>query len=322
MEADHSADASPVAEVPEVLPCNDGEDACAAPEGTTPAVTSPAVGDPTADPADAAAYGEVEPATACPGLDGTAPFDPLTKKPVCPPYQRPAVFFSPHPDDESLSMGGAIAEHVAVGRAVFVELLTHGDKSGTITALGNGKSCDWHEGTHQYALTVEAFGAARVQEFLAATARLGVKGIVVSDFGDQDLTQSEVESRISWWLRNGGEGLSLKGTAGGLDDQSKAGVPAHADHTALAEALRRSGHNDLRLYLSYYPQSGLGTFDATIDLTAKGFCDEKRAALAEYGRWAPAAGRYAIGKHSIGTLLTAVSEGCKEYVQRVVTPAP
>ncbi|OGQ92765.1 MAG: hypothetical protein A2284_12420 [Deltaproteobacteria bacterium RIFOXYA12_FULL_61_11] len=310
--------------ITEVLPCNDGEDACAEPpqEDTTTSVpTTAPQNPPLANPADAEAYGETEQTADCPGLDGPVPFAPLTKKPVCPPYQRPAVFFSPHPDDESLSMGGAIAEHVAAGRAVFVELLTHGDKSGILTVLGNGKSCDWHEGTHQYALSVEAFGMARVQEFLAATARLGVTGVVISDFGDQNLTPSEVESRISWWLRNGGEGLSLKGTAGGMDDQSKTGVPAHVDHTALAEALRRSGHNDLRLYLSYYAQSGLGTFDATIDLTAKGFCDEKRAALAEYGRWAPAAGRYAIGKHSMGTLLTAVSEACKEYIQKVATPA-
>lgn len=42
----------------------------------------------------------------------------------------PAVFLSPHQDDESLTMGAAIREHVLAGRQVFVVLLTDGAGTG------------------------------------------------------------------------------------------------------------------------------------------------------------------------------------------------
>ena len=42
----------------------------------------------------------------------------------------PAIFLSPHQDDESLTMGAAIREHVLAGRTVFVVLLTDGSASG------------------------------------------------------------------------------------------------------------------------------------------------------------------------------------------------
>lgn len=42
----------------------------------------------------------------------------------------PVVFLSPHQDDESLTMGAAIREHVLAGRTVYVVLLTDGSSSG------------------------------------------------------------------------------------------------------------------------------------------------------------------------------------------------
>lgn len=41
----------------------------------------------------------------------------------------PAIFYSPHQDDEAIAMGGAIYEHVSVGRPVYLVLLTNGHPS-------------------------------------------------------------------------------------------------------------------------------------------------------------------------------------------------
>lgn len=46
----------------------------------------------------------------------------------------PAVFVSPHQDDELLSMGAAIMEHVALGRDVRVLLIGRGNKSAVRTS--------------------------------------------------------------------------------------------------------------------------------------------------------------------------------------------
>src|SRR5437870_5729498 len=62
-------------------------------------------------------------------VEADFPFDVATGAPVCPPYTRPAVFFSPHQDDESLGMSGSIAAEVAAGRQVFLELMTGGQES-------------------------------------------------------------------------------------------------------------------------------------------------------------------------------------------------
>lgn len=41
----------------------------------------------------------------------------------------PAIFYTPHQDDESLGMAGAIVEHIEAGRPVFLVLLTDGKPS-------------------------------------------------------------------------------------------------------------------------------------------------------------------------------------------------
>jgi LmbE family N-acetylglucosaminyl deacetylase len=236
-------------------------------------------------------------------LDGTTP--------ICPPYNRPAVFFAPHPDDETIGMAGSIRHHIEVGRDVFVELMTHGESSGVRSTLDDQGTCDWHSGSHSYYLTSEQFGDARLREFLDALAQLGVRGVFVSDFGDGDVTVPEVSTRIQFWLMNGGTGLSLKGTAGPQDPTAPGGGP-QPDHAAVWSALIGSGFSDVRGYLVYHYRTGAGSPTSTEDISA--FCDAKRSALSAYQVWAPEAGYYAIGRHSVSELFDAASADCHEFV--------
>lgn len=252
------------------------------------------------------------PWAACSGAQTGFPFDPSTQATICPPYTWPAVFFAPHADDESISMAGAIAEHVAAGRQVFVELMTRGEASGVISTLNNGGICAWHSGSHVYPLTPLTFGDARVKEFLQATASLGVRGVFLSDFGDGNLTASEVKQRIAFWQahQDPAKATSYKGSVG--TTQSGAGGANHPDHIAVWTALTTSGLSDVRGYAAdfYTPSSGKALVAKTLTST----CAAKAVALGAYKTWSPAAGRYAVGYHSVKAMIDTAVSSCQEYV--------
>lgn len=240
--------------------------------------------------------------SACSGAQTGFPFHPATQQLVCPPYAWPAVFFSPHPDDEAIFMAGAIKEHLDAGRQVFVELMTHGEASSARTTIGNGGTCSWHSGTHAYSLAATVFGDARVAEFRDATSRLGVNGVFVSDFGDKDVSTAEVTSRIGFWLKHQDpvKGVSLKGTR-----STTSSSYTHPDHVAVWSALLASGLGDIRGY------APAGDAPPAVVLTLSAAqCAAKNAAWGAYQRWDPTPGRYAIGRHSMGY----ATLDCQEYL--------
>lgn len=251
-------------------------------------------------------------ANVCQGEDVGYPVDIVSDDYICPPYSTPAVFFAPHPDDETIGYAATIFDHVAAGRSVFVELMTHGRATGVRTTLGDGGSDPWHPGAHTYTLTPDQIGDARIAEFKQAMASLGVTGIKISDFGDGNLTAAEVGQRVSWWIAHDPGGLSLKGTAGAQDPRI-AGGTAHPDHQAVWDALVGSGFGDLRGWLVYHYDSGAGAFSRQNSFTGQPACAAKRTALGSYGLWDPPNNRYAIGYHSVPGLIDRASQSCIEY---------
>lgn len=249
---------------------------------------------------------------ACAGENTGFPYKPNTNTPVCPPYHRPAVFFSPHADDESIGMAGALQQHVEAGRQVFVELMSHGTATSILknNVLGNGKTCPWHPGKHEYTLTPEQFGKARVAEFTAAVASLGVTGIYVSDFPDSAVKASDVKTRIDWWIATKSSEMALKGVAGRNDPGS--GGFYHNDHVAMWDALISSGFKDIRGYLIYHYTSNAGTGFVTASVTS--YLPGKKKALDAYKKWDPASGRYGIGYHSVPDLIDKAATTSYEYV--------
>ena len=49
----------------------------------------------------------------------------------------PAIYYSPHQDDETIGMGASIAEQVRLGRPVYVVLLSRGDNENMLNYLGS-----------------------------------------------------------------------------------------------------------------------------------------------------------------------------------------
>ncbi|MFA4923649.1 MAG: PIG-L family deacetylase [Ignavibacteriaceae bacterium] len=86
----------------------------------------------------------------------------------------PAIFYSPHQDDETLGMGASIAEHVRAGRAVYVVLLSNGANSGMLTYIQQNYNPN---------ATMQDVINARNNEFIAACIALGVHRVYITHVG-------------------------------------------------------------------------------------------------------------------------------------------
>ena len=263
-----------------------------------------------------ASDGKPDTAEFCLADDEDLPFDPRTSLPVYGRYVRPIVFFTPHPDDESIGMAGAIREAVGQGRSVFVEVMTHGEKSRARGTLNDHGTDSWHPGAHDYDLTEDAFGDARVREVMDAAVRLGVTGVRVHSFKNGELTAIDVSEQIQYWtgrqVSDPGEvGLSLRGTAGFQDPRDDDNKP-HPDHAAVWDALAASGVDDVEGYCIYAYTSAHGMPEETRDISP--WCADKKQALAAYGVWDPDNLRFAVGFHSVHKLIEKAGSDCQELV--------
>lgn len=93
------------------------------------------------------------------------------------------VFYVPHQDDEALTMGVGILNHIRLGYDVHVVLLTNGAASGVRTRLG---------------MTKEDFVTARDTEFLHSLRLMGVKpeNTEFLNYEDGKLTAANVEAVV------------------------------------------------------------------------------------------------------------------------------
>lgn len=165
----------------------------------------------------------------------------------------PVVFFTPHQDDEVLSMGAAIRQHVLAGRQVWVVLLTDGGASAACPV--------------KYATRAECV-AERDKEFTAGVYNMGATPTIRSDRMPDGLLSADYVKRVVEEYYNYGTGYknaSFK-TMSESDD--------HPDHAAAGQGLRAAvGPTDKRFYIkesqwsthagSFTPQYNLNT---TLDL--------------------------------------------------------
>lgn len=84
------------------------------------------------------------------------------------------LYFSPHQDDELLTMGADICNSCLQNKEVHVILCTDGSKSPARQRLNNGESCSLHKEIHNYNLSEQEFINARDLEFISSCKALGV----------------------------------------------------------------------------------------------------------------------------------------------------
>lgn len=248
----------------------------------------------------------------------SAPTDPVPATPT----GRPIVFYSPHQDDETIFMGQIIAHHVLAGREVHVVLCSNGNSSNARDEI-NGDLMDngwwnaWHYPAREgYAtLGLTDFGLARTREFRNALAQLGVKPenihlgraddpLATSDLLPGNVSATWATSVFQSWADHF---VSLGYEAVG--HYTMYWADPQADHAALGTALvaLHSSQPDLFSDTRWMVKpeqataAGATTYSVPSPYTAQAKSMSRLAGRA-YSAWAPGAGAYAIGYHSVGTV--------------------
>lgn len=210
------------------------------------------------------------------------------------------VFYSPHADDESLGMAGAIVEAKRSGAIVELVLLT--------------QSLAQQRLARRMKLSLAAASQRRRRELIMATRFLGVDLVRFAELpepmndAESIAYQHGVLDRMELDLeRPKVSSVHLHTVAGVLDPHHSNGI-THRSHVGAANAgaiLRKQGH-DVRFHCVYiysHPQRQrpeLATITHRLDA---GIMTAKRHALSVHG----------YGRRSVTALFDAASHDCHEY---------
>lgn len=217
------------------------------------------------------------------------------------------IMFSPHQDDELLTLGVYALRKLKEGQDVFVVLCTDGSRSSVRGALGNGKLCKKCGALHEFDLSVEEFTAARDREFAESCAALGYLPSRVffhpARAVDGSLSVEQAEAIISSFLALFPDGTSVE-----VCTLSPFVGPAqHRDHRNLGQGavnLRRAGIiSNLKLFVEPYCAGSFREQNPGAELceVPAGADDAENIeqAIAAYSLWRPEEGRFAVGYHSV-----------------------
>ncbi len=238
--------------------------------------------------------------------------------------KKTILYFSPHQDDELLSMGIDICNSINEGHDVHVILCTDGSKCTVRQDLANGKKCNKCPGTHTYHLTEEELVAARDKEFRESCRALGVEDsnvhILQDRFTDGKLTICDSKKTILRYLKVMGPDCVVCT----LDPNHETNRQ-HRDHKgmgyAAVELFNEGFIRELRVFTEPYLSELFhhktafvrGEVRAVID-TATALTKGKIEKAAEaYFCWEPEAGRYAVGYHDIAEAFNVLLQNGTSY---------
>ncbi len=238
--------------------------------------------------------------------------------------KKTILYFSPHQDDELLSMGIDICNSINGGHDVHVILCTDGSKSMVRKELANRKGSDKRMGTHICCLTEEEFITARDTEFRESCRALGVEEgnvhILKHRFADQKLTVYNSKKILLQYLNVMGPDCVVCTLDPHLENNWQ-----HRDHKALgyaaAELFNEGFIRELRLFTEPYHSEFFhhkmdfvrGEIRAAID-TATAFVKGKIQKAAEaYSHWEPEAGRYSVGYCDIARAFNTILKNGTSY---------
>lgn len=227
------------------------------------------------------------------------------------------LFFTPHQDDETLSMGSAIIEHVEKSDT-HVILCTDGSKSIIRKVLDDGGSCSYHiKDIHKYSLSENEFSKDRDEEFKDSYEAMGVKesNIHIEDNRAHDGELSKEKARE----------IILKYLEEYPDAKVKTVTPfkasgIHEDHRALGEAaleLYKEGKiKDLRFYVEPYDYKDFKKVNPNVEVWKVLPSQEEKllSAMNAYKKWNPESGHYAIGYHSVKSHFDELAINKIQYV--------
>lgn len=187
------------------------------------------------------------------------------------------IYYIPHQDDELLSMGVSITNHLAIGSEVHLVLYTNGTGSYLRTQMG---------------MSAEAFQTARNKEFIISALSLGVdpNNIHFENYQDGAVTVEQTRKMI----------LKYEAAYPGARHKAYSYHDKHNDHAAGGKALNELYNEgkvkDARFYINY------GRYDTPgiVEGSTAGGAEKVKMAAAAYNINNAAAGLYGIGYRSAG----------------------
>jgi len=236
-----------------------------------------------------------------------------------------AIFVVPHPDDETLGMGGTIRERVLAGDEVWIIVATHGEGSGVKRILSGQSYCSIHARYHNPttenyldtegngpSLSTTEFGWARVREFYDSVTTLGVPTtrVQVYDYGDGLVTYNVATMLLNNVVNQFGFWEKYYTVLGAQD------YNYNVDHVNFAQALvdnRRIPDQNKRFYAVYeYRDTNHSNIEWLVDIGP--YLAVKRQALLKFQVWDPPNGRFMIGYHSVKDLFDAAYASPLEFM--------
>ena len=242
----------------------------------------------------------------------------------------PCLFVAAHPDDELLAMSVPLVEHLAGGYDVHVLWLSRGTGSGVLDVL-NGDAPNpspWWGLPHSplaegyQPLTADTMGEARLLEAHAAVRVLaaglpGSLSVHCADLPDGKVSQAAAVAAIRAVADQVAPGGPVR-----LKTHSWL-VENHSDHLAAGKAARQLKVDEPARFgdVRYYVESPCWS-DSRLSQVSEGFDGPATAELAarvrnavrQYAVWAPDAGRFAIGYHSVASMLDPLAATPKSMV--------
>jgi LmbE family N-acetylglucosaminyl deacetylase len=215
----------------------------------------------------------------------------------------PVLFAVPHQDDDVITMGAAISNHVNAGHDVHVVLCTDGVASAA---------------REQTPLSRPEFTRARDREFLAGVTALGVDpaNVHISRWSAEDGTLDWVRAHqtILWELveQLGPDDIYIKGPSW------RACTGRHRDHVQLGLAVQRLGEilpQPVRYYVEPNVRTAFQQAHPTVALSTEitGTPGAVLAAVEEYRLVQHGIGRYGIAELSVPHLLAMVEANPVSY---------
>lgn len=230
------------------------------------------------------------------------------------------LFFSPHQDDEILSMGIGILESLKTDD-VHLILCTDGSKSSVRKALNNKRICPFHFGIHKYNLSKEEFTNARDREFINSCKILGIKEdnihIHKNRTIDGELSIEKSKEIVKYYLDKYKGAKVRTITPFGCREQ-------HEDHKNLGQACldlyKENIITNLEFYIEPYFYKEFLEINNIVIETKKAHDKEKiKKAAASYKLWKPKEGRYSIGYHSTRRYFDSFNKNPLSYVHKYVS---